>query len=73
MIVVKLSGLDVNRTIEIVHELRSQGLVQGQDFDFKFGQGSYDSYDYGGGWREGITEFTFYDERYATMFKLRWG
>ena len=58
-----------NEVLEIVKELRQQGLVQGEDFDFAYNQGR---------WDEMIGEvpksaiFSFYTEKYATMFALKY-
>lgn len=63
---------DANQTMDIVRELRAQGLVQGHDFDFAFSQAKYDN----DGW-EAVTPrqtvFTFYSEKYATLFTLKYG
>lgn len=58
-----------NEVLEMVKELRQQGLVQGEDFDFAYNQGR---------WDEMIGEvpksaiFSFYTEKYATMFALKY-
>jgi len=58
-----------NEVLEMVKELRQQGLVQGTDFDFAYNQGR---------WDEMIGEvpksaiFSFYTEKYATMFALKY-
>jgi hypothetical protein len=55
--------------LEMVKELRQQGLVQGEDFDFAYNQSR---------WDEMIGEipksaiFSFYTEKYATMFALKY-
>lgn len=57
--------------MEIVRELRAHGMTQGSDFDFAYFQNKYDPIT---GHRE--TEehavFTFYVEKYATLFTLKW-
>lgn len=57
--------------IDIVRELREQGLVQGKDFDFAFHQAKYTN----NGW-EAVTPrqtvFTFYTEKHATLFALKY-
>lgn len=57
--------------MEIVRELRAQGLVQGHDFDFAFSQAKYNN----DGW-EAVsprqTVFTFRSEKYATLFTLKY-
>jgi hypothetical protein len=58
-----------NEVLEMVKELRQQGLVQGEDFDFAYNQSR---------WDEMIGEipksaiFSFYTEKYATMFALKY-
>jgi hypothetical protein len=62
--------IDVNRTLEIVHELKRQGWAMGVDFDFAYHQNA---------WDEMIGEipkqsiFTFYNDSNASYFMLRWG
>jgi hypothetical protein len=58
--------------MEIVRELRVQGMVQGRDFDFAYHQPRYDvgSYD---GVENRKTIFTFHTEKYATLFTLKYG
>jgi hypothetical protein len=62
--------IDVNSTLEIVHELKRHGWFMGKDFDFAYHQGA---------WDEMIGEipkqsvFTFYNDSNASYFTLRWG
>ena len=56
-------------TMRIVRELRQQGLVQGKDFDFAFNQSRWDDMI---GEIPKQTIFTFYTERYATLFALKY-
>jgi hypothetical protein len=66
---IKLFGVDANRAMEIVRELRQQGLKQGTDFDFSYNQTKYDN------WTlidDKHTVFKFYDDKYATLFALRY-
>jgi hypothetical protein len=58
-----------NEVMDIVHELRSQGLVQGKDFDFAFYQSRWDEI-IGEIPKEAI--FSFYTEKYATLFALKY-
>jgi hypothetical protein len=57
--------------MNIVRSLRDQGLVQGVDFDFAFHNAIYNN----DSW-EAVsprqTVFTFYTEKYATLFALKW-
>ena len=56
--------------MDIVRDLRAQGLVQSVHFDFAFYQSK---------WDDAIGEipkqvvFTFYEEKYATFFTLKYG
>jgi hypothetical protein len=69
LISVKLKDVDPNGVMDIVRELRQQGLVQSKDFDFAYYQGR---------WDEMIGEipasavFSFYTEKYATMFAIKY-
>ena len=57
--------------MDIVRELRAQGLAQGTDFDFAFSPAKYNN----DGW-DPVTPrhavFTFYSEKYATLFALKY-
>lgn len=55
--------------MEMAQELRDSGLVQGTDFDFAYYQGRWDEM-IGEIPRE--TVFTFYTEKYATFYQLKW-
>ena len=69
MISVTLKNIDPNRVMDIVRELRQQGLVQSKDFDFAYYQSR---------WDEMIGEiptsavFSFYTEKYATLFAIKY-
>ncbi len=68
---IKVIDIDPNRTLDIVRELRSQGMVQGTDFDFSYHQAKYDN----DGWNAVENRhamFKFYDDKYATLFALRY-
>lgn len=57
--------------MEIVREMRESKMVQGTDFSFKYCPKQYNT----DGWEvinEEYTVFTFYDEKWATWFSLRW-
>lgn len=71
MITVVIKNRDASETLEIVRELRSQGLVQGKDFDFAFNQAKYDNFGYEPE-VERHTVFKFYNEKYATLFSLKY-
>ena len=69
MTVIKISDKDPNEVIEIVKAMRASGLVQGKDFDFAFYQTRWDPMI---GDVKGFTNFTFYEEKLATWFSLRY-
>jgi len=66
-----LSHTKPDEVISVVREMRKNGMIQGKDFDFKYEPATYDT----DGW-EAVsprqTVFTFYDEKYATWFALKW-
>lgn len=68
---VKVIDADANRTMEIVRELRAQGLIQGIDFEFSYHQAKFDNFSY-----EAVenrhARFRFTDAKYATLFALRY-
>ena len=66
---IKLYHKDIRGTLEIVHDLRAQGLEQGRDFDFAFYQTRWDEMI---GEIPNSVEFRFYDSRWATWFSLKW-
>ena len=57
--------------MDIVREMRQQGLAQGTDFDFAY----YDAKISNNGW-EAVeprqTVFKFHTEKYATWFAIKW-
>jgi hypothetical protein len=55
--------------IDIVKELRTSGLKQGVHFDFAYNQSRWDPMI---GNVKGFTNFTFYEEKYATLFALKY-
>jgi hypothetical protein len=57
--------------VDIVREMRENGMVQGKDFDFRYNQAKYK--DWSGDTADPEhTVFTFYTEACATWFVLRW-
>lgn len=56
-----------SETIDIVHELKKRGYVQGVDFDFAFNQTKWDGFI---GEIPKHTIFTFYKDELATWFEL---
>ena len=56
--------------MEIVRELRTSGWQQGSDFDFNYHPYYYA--DESGREYTRYTVFTFYNDKYATFFALKW-
>jgi len=61
---------DANFITEKVRELKSMGLVQGIDFDFSFIPHSYHYNPIEEVRKHAV--FTFYAEKYATFYALKW-
>ena len=68
---IKVIDIDATRTMEIVRELRAQGLVQGRDFDFSYHQAKIDE-DSWSAVENKHAKFKFYNDKYATLFALRY-
>jgi hypothetical protein len=60
---------DPNEILEIVRELRTSGLVQGVHFDFAYTQSRWDAMI---GEIPKQTVFTFHEEKYSTLFALKY-
>lgn len=60
---------DANAILSIVAELRSQGYVQGVDFDFAFNQSRWDDMI---GEIPKHTVFSFYTEEISMLFALKY-
>ena len=71
MIKVIIKDKDPSEILDIVRELRAQGLVQGTDFDFAYNKAEYDNFGYEPA-VERHTVFSFHTEKYATLFALRY-
>ena len=72
MVSIRILHKTPNEIMEIVRELREQGLVQGRDFDFAFHPATYNNDGYEAvGARHTI--FTFYTEKYASFVALKYG
>ena len=54
----------------MVHLVKADGLVQGQDFDFKWHPAIDDWMN--GNRKSSYVEFYFYKEEYATIFALKY-
>lgn len=60
-----------NEVMDLVKELRSQGYVQGVDYDFAYHKPTWDTFGHEPPTRR-FTVFTFYNEKYATFFALKY-
>lgn len=60
----------VEEIMSIVQTLRTQGMIQGLDFTFAYNPPKLDN----DGWTTtpSFTVFSFYQEKYASFFSLRW-
>ena len=70
MTLITIPGKKASDIMEIVRELREYGWRQGTDFDFKYYPYLFEA-------SSGIeytrhTVFTFYNDKYATFFALKW-
>jgi MoaA/NifB/PqqE/SkfB family radical SAM enzyme len=69
VITIVIENKNVNEILDIVKELRDKGLVQGVHFDFAYNQSRWDPMI---GDVKGFTNFTFYEEKYSTLFALKY-
>ena len=65
---VEIPDKSASEVMDIVRELRGQGLVQGKDFDFSYHPGKWEDFNP----VPPKVVFTFHTEKYATLFALRW-
>ena len=72
MVKVNVLHKSPTEVMDLVKDLRLQGLVQGQDFDFAYYQARWDNYS-PDGFIPKHTIFTFYTEKHATLFALKYG
>ena len=68
-IAIVIERRDPSTILDIVRELRDSGLVQGVHFDFAFNQSRWDGMI---GEIPKYTTFTFYEEKYSTLFALKY-
>jgi hypothetical protein len=61
---------DAGQGMELVRELREQGLVQGRDFDFAYHPYTYDNFTGAHSYRRMV--FAFYKDKYGTFYSLKW-
>lgn len=69
MVQIKIYKKNASEIMDIVKALRSMGWVQSVDFDFAFNQSKWDDMI---GELPRYTVFTFYTEKYATLFSLKY-
>jgi hypothetical protein len=67
---VTIRNRDASEILYIVCRLRAEGLVQGKDFDFAYHQSRWDGMI---GEIPTSAIFTFYEEKYASLFSLKYG
>lgn len=72
--------VNVEKLMEIIRDLRARSMIQGQDFDFAYHPVSSgvsnlveDTFDDELEYPESYAAFGFYNEKYATMFMLKYG
>lgn len=68
---VKVNDITASETSEIVKYLKSIGLVIHEDFDYAYVPPKWDNFSYEGVERK-HTRFTFYDDKHATLFCLKY-
>jgi len=68
-VTVTIDRKNPNDVLDIVRELRASGLVQGVHFDFAYNQSRWDEMI---GEVPTYTTFTFYEEKYSTLFALKY-
>jgi hypothetical protein len=69
---VSLTNTSADRMLAIVRELKGQGMQLNQDFNFRYEPAQYDN----DGWSRVTPKrcvFTFENEKYATLFILKYG
>ena len=67
---VTLMNVGATQALDIVHELRTLGYVQGRDFDFSYHQSFWDGFGHEETPRHTI--FKFYNETHASWFALKY-
>jgi len=68
-VIITIENRDVSNVLDIVKELKTSGLVQGVHFDFAYNQSRWDDMI---GEIPTYTDFTFYEEKYSTLFALKY-
>jgi len=62
---------NIDSIMKMVRELRQQGLIQHVDFDFSYFPPKWDTFGHEPPTRR-HTQFTFYEEKYATLFAIKY-
>ena len=68
-VTITIENRSVSDVLDIVKELKISGLIQGVHFDFAYNQSRWDPMI---GDVKGFTNFTFYEEKYSTLFALKY-
>jgi hypothetical protein len=68
-VTITIENRSVADVLDIVKELKTSGLIQGVHFDFAYNQSRWDPMI---GDVKGFTNFTFYEEKYSTLFALKY-
>lgn len=68
-VTINVEHKDPFEILDIVKQLRASGLVQGVHFDFAYNQSRWDEMI---GEIPKNTVFTFYEEKYSTLFALKY-
>lgn len=68
---VDIVDLELDKILELVRRLRSEGLVQGKDFDFRYHPPNSSLFNDVYEPRRAV--FIFYDEHIGMLFKLKHG
>jgi hypothetical protein len=69
---VVLANITPDQMLDIVRDLKKQGLVLERDFNFRYQPAQYDN----DGWSQITSKrciFTFTDEKFSTLFILKYG
>lgn len=69
--IVTIPNTDASAAMELVRDLRSKGLVQGKDFDFKYHPAKYDDTGFDMLSTKSV-EFSFKDDKWATFFRMKY-
>ena len=68
---VHVPNVNAEQTMQLVRDLRAKGLVQGQDFNFRYNPRDWDQETFEA--KPPGAEFTFADAKWATFFRIKYG